>query len=170
MASYWEEESYPVWADLQQVLVFGIVWPLARLLLNFGIFERLGRRVISSKAGGRQGHLVRRDRHLETWEKSQLIKFQESSWKLVYFSLAEIYAILITYPEPWFRHTAAFWDGWPGQSIKRKLKLYYAAQGGFYLYSVAALVGWETRRKDFGVMMTHHLVTIVLLGYSYYTG
>jgi hypothetical protein len=51
-----------------------------------------------------------------------------------------------------------------------QLKLFYTFQCGFYIYSVAALLFWETRRKDFDVMMTHHIVTIGLIAYSYITG
>lgn len=47
------------------------------------------------------------------------------------------------------------------------LKLYYMCQCGFYLYSIAALLVWETRRKDFAVMMSHHVITVILIGYSY---
>ncbi|PPD66931.1 hypothetical protein GOBAR_DD36185 [Gossypium barbadense] len=32
-------------------------------------------------------------------------------------------------------------------------------QCGFYIYSIAALLTWETRRKDFAVMMSHHTPT-----------
>jgi hypothetical protein len=42
-------------------------------------------------------------------------------------------------------------------------------QCGFYVYGVAALLAWETRRKDFAVMMSHHVITIILLSYSYLT-
>jgi hypothetical protein len=51
-----------------------------------------------------------------------------------------------------------------------KLKVLYAFQCGFYVYSIAALVVWETRRKDFGVMMTHHVITILLMVFSYIDG
>jgi hypothetical protein len=51
-----------------------------------------------------------------------------------------------------------------------QLKLFYSLQCGFYIYSVVALVVWETRRKDFSVMMSHHIITIGLIGYSYITG
>nr|KJB79304.1 hypothetical protein B456_013G043800 [Gossypium raimondii] len=42
-------------------------------------------------------------------------------------------------------------------------------QCGFYIYSIAALLTWETRRKDFAVMMSHHVITVILIGYSYIT-
>lgn len=43
-------------------------------------------------------------------------------------------------------------------------------QCGFYIYSIFALIAWETRRKDFAVMMSHHVVTSALIGYSFLTG
>lgn len=49
------------------------------------------------------------------------------------------------------------------------IKLYYMCECGFYMYAVAALLGWETRRKDFSVTMSHHVITIILLAYSYLT-
>jgi ceramide synthetase len=41
----------------------------------------------------------------------------------------------------------------------------YAA--GFYTYSIFALLFWETRRLDFGVSMSHHIATVVLIVLSY---
>ncbi|KAJ6844047.1 ASC1-like protein 1 [Iris pallida] len=41
----------------------------------------------------------------------------------------------------------------------------YAA--GFYTYSIFALMFWETRRSDFGVSMSHHLATALLIVLSY---
>lgn len=41
----------------------------------------------------------------------------------------------------------------------------YAA--GFYTYSIFALIFWETRRSDFGVSMSHHVATLILIILSY---
>lgn len=49
------------------------------------------------------------------------------------------------------------------------LMLFYMCQCGFYVYSIGALIAWETRRKDFSVMMSHHIVTTILITYSYLT-
>ena len=48
-----------------------------------------------------------------------------------------------------------------------KVKAYYAAEGAFYTASVFMLLLWEERRKDFWVMMLHHLVTFALITASY---
>jgi hypothetical protein len=100
----------------------------------------------------------------------KICKFTESAWKLTYYLSTEICVVWITYKEPWFTDTSTFWDGWPHQTLKYPLKLFYTFQCGFYIYSVAALLVWETRRKDHNVMMSHHIVTIGLIAYSYITG
>lgn len=55
--------------------------------------------------------------------RKKIRKFKESAWKCVYFLSAEIFALSVTYDEPWFTNTRYFWVGpgsqiWPDQKIK----------------------------------------------------
>ncbi|MQL69915.1 hypothetical protein Taro_002217 [Colocasia esculenta] len=52
-------------------------------------------------------------------------------------------------------------------AFRLKLKGVYMYCAGFYTYSIFALLFWETRRADFGVSMTHHLATVILILLSY---
>ena len=47
------------------------------------------------------------------------------------------------------------------------MRVYYAAEGAFYAASVGMLLLWEERRRDFAVMMLHHLTTCGLIAASY---
>lgn len=49
------------------------------------------------------------------------------------------------------------------------MRNYYRAEMGFYGASLVMLLTWETRRKDFYVMLGHHAVTVALIGLSYIT-
>ncbi|KAJ6718652.1 LAG1 LONGEVITY ASSURANCE-like protein 3 [Salix purpurea] len=51
--------------------------------------------------------------------------------------------------------------------MKLKLKGVYMYAAGFYTYSIFALIFWETRRSDFGVSMSHHVATVILIVLSY---
>lgn len=102
------------------------------------------------------------------------MKFKESAWKFVYFLSAELLALSVTYNEPWFTDTKSFWEGpgdqrWPDLKMKLKLKGHYMYAAGFYVYSIFALLFWETRRKDFGVSMGHHVASLILIVLSYIT-
>ncbi|KAL1135636.1 hypothetical protein V6Z11_A12G186400 [Gossypium hirsutum] len=108
----------------------------------------------------------------KTDNKNKVIKFKESAWKCIYFLSAEFLALYVTSKEPWFNNTRHFWVGpgdqvWPDQKIKLKLKGLYMYAAGFYTYSIFALIFWETRRSDFGVLMGHHFATVTLIVLSY---
>lgn len=167
----WEEESQQSVADLALVPVFAMMFPIVRYFLDRFIFERMGRKHIIGLVAADVSKLSEMER-LENEKK--LIKFKESCWKGVYFATAELLALLVTFNEPWFRDTKWFYVGpgdqiWPHLNAKLKLKMLYTFSGGFYTYSIFALCFWETRRKDFGVSMTHHVGTLMLIIISYVT-
>uniref|UniRef100_A0A453PGT4 TLC domain-containing protein n=1 Tax=Aegilops tauschii subsp. strangulata TaxID=200361 RepID=A0A453PGT4_AEGTS len=136
------------------------------ILLHFQEkMRRLARRLIFGKWDARLGS--------ETdAERMKIRKFKESAWKGVYFLSAEFLALAVTYNEPWFTSTMNFWVGpgdqiWPDQTMKFKLKGVYMYAAGFYMYSIIALLFWETRRSDFGLSMTHHIASVFLIVMSY---
>ncbi|KAM3257247.1 hypothetical protein ACQJBY_049530 [Aegilops geniculata] len=160
----WEEEAYPAYGDYAVLPILVAFFPALRFLLDRFVFEILARRLIFGK-----GY----DKLAETDERRKKInKFKESAWKFVYFLSAEVLSLSVTYNEPWFTNTRYFWVGpgeqlWPDQKMKLKLKAVYMYAAGFYTYSIFALLFWETRRKDFGVSMSHHVATVVLIVMSY---
>ncbi|KAI3830331.1 hypothetical protein MKX03_022923 [Papaver bracteatum] len=48
-----------------------------------------------------------------------------------------------------------------------KLKGVYIYTAGFYTYSIFALIFWETSCSDYGVSMSHHVATAILIILSY---
>eukprot|EP00897_Mesotaenium_endlicherianum_P002276 jgi/Mesen1/2076/ME000151S01339 len=161
------EESYPRTGDVKLLVLFALFFPTIRYLLDRFVFERAGNHFIKKAAS-----------NISESEKAAIekvhTKFKESCWKSLYYLSAEVFALAITYDEPWFTNSRAFWEGpgnlrWPDQTVSSKLKVFYGYVGGFYTYSIFALIFWETRRKDFGVSMSHHLATVVLIVASYVT-
>ncbi|TKY69466.1 LAG1 longevity assurance-like 3 [Spatholobus suberectus] len=161
----WNQESYPAFRDFSVIPFFALFFPSLRFLLDRFLFEKVARRLIFGK-----GHKMM---DFQTHErKKKISKFKESAWKCVYFLSAEIFALVITYDEPWFTNTRYFWVGpgsqiWPDQKIKLKLKGLYMYAAGFYSYSILALIFWETRRSDFVVSMGHHVSSVILIVLSY---
>ncbi|KAJ7560797.1 hypothetical protein O6H91_04G146500 [Diphasiastrum complanatum] len=166
----WEAETYPELEDLAiMVPIFAALFPTIRFFLDQFVFEIVGRQLFDRKSGASEKKLIDAEK-LELEKK--LVKFKESGWKGIYYFSAEIFALLITYKEPWFWDTKYFWMGpgdqvWPEQKVKFKLKVLYSFAAGFYTYSIFALIFWETRRKDFGVSMSHHIASLFLIVCSY---
>uniref|UniRef100_A0A452XNL0 TLC domain-containing protein n=1 Tax=Aegilops tauschii subsp. strangulata TaxID=200361 RepID=A0A452XNL0_AEGTS len=160
----WEAETYPEYGDYALLPLLVAFFPALRFVLDQFIFEVLARRLIFGKRHGKLSEINER--------RKKINKFKESAWKFVYFLSAELFALFVTYNEPWFTNTRYFWVGpgeqlWPDQKMKLKLKAVYMFAAGFYIYSIFALLFWETRRKDFGVSICHHVATVVLIVISY---
>ncbi|XP_023876327.2 LOW QUALITY PROTEIN: ASC1-like protein [Quercus suber] len=161
----WQYESYPTYEDFLILPFFALLFPSVRYFLDRFIFEKVANQSIFGK-----GNQMKDVDATERMKKMR--KFKESAWKFIYYLTAEIFALSVTYNEPWFTKTICFWVGpgnqvWPDQKIKLKLKVLYMFAAGFYTYSIFALIFWETRRSDFGVSMGHHFATLILIVLSF---
>ncbi|XP_035542728.1 LAG1 longevity assurance homolog 2-like [Juglans regia] len=160
MDSIWSHNGAPHPCHFVVAVFFALGFVVARFSLDKLIFRRLAIRLLSN------GTVP-----LKTDEATRVkfVKCSESMWKLTYYAAVEACILKITYNEPWLMDRKGYFRGWPNQELLLPLKLFYMCQCGFYVYSIAALLTWETRRKDFSVMMSHHVITIALIGYSYIT-
>jgi len=98
-------------------------------------------------------------------------KLIENMWYCVYYPIMMGFAWYILQGESFFPWNAAgFWTGFPNYSdwATRPLQyFYYLFQLGFYVQGMYALLAFETKRKDFIELCVHHLVTIMLILFSY---
>jgi sphingoid base N-stearoyltransferase len=70
----------------------------------------------------------------------------------------------------YFTHPELIWDDWElGMSVPDDITLIYFIECGFYLHSVYATLFMDAKRKDFLVMIIHHVLTMVLITVSYAT-
>ncbi|KAJ4836330.1 hypothetical protein Tsubulata_007289 [Turnera subulata] len=139
---------------------FALAFFAARFFLDKFLFQRLATWLCHKKG---------RTSKIDEATRGTITKCSESLWKLTYYATAEACVLKISCSQPWFWNTREYFNGWPNQELKLPLMLFYMCQCGFYIYSIAALLIWETRRKDFAVMMSHHVITVILIGYSYIT-
>ncbi|KAK3592980.1 hypothetical protein CHS0354_023204 [Potamilus streckersoni] len=113
-------------------------------------------------------------RQVEVWFRrrrlqdmpSKLDKFRECSWHLLFYVSIFVYGIAILWNKPWFSETKYCWIGWPKQGIDRDVYWYYVLELGFY-WSLVYTLAVDHKRKDFYEMVIHHLVTILLIYFSW---
>ncbi|KAJ8628752.1 hypothetical protein MRB53_022075 [Persea americana] len=160
MDSIWGGSSVPEISHVLIAIYLAFVFFAARFFLDAFIYRRLAIRLLC------KGIVPVK---IKKVKQAKIIKCSESMWKLTYYTAVQVCVLAITYHEPWFWDTKEYFRGWPNQELKFSLKLFYMCQCGFYMYSIAALLMWETRRKDFSIMMSHHIITTILIGYSYST-
>ncbi|KFK39245.1 hypothetical protein AALP_AA3G219300 [Arabis alpina] len=151
------EAAVGVW-HFQIAVYFAFGFFFLRLVLDRFLFQRIAVWLLSTASAP-----------IKMNDRAKIVKCKESLWKLLYYATCDLFVLNIVYHEPWARDVKLYFDAWPNQELKLSVKLYYMAQCGFYVFAVAALLAWETRRKDFSVMMSHHVITILLISYSYLT-
>uniref|UniRef100_A0A8B9MRU0 Ceramide synthase 6 n=1 Tax=Accipiter nisus TaxID=211598 RepID=A0A8B9MRU0_9AVES len=69
---------------------------------------------------------------------------------------------------PWLWNTRQCWNGYPYQPLLPDLHYYYIVELSFY-WSLMFSQFIDIKRKDFGIMFTHHIVTVTLITFSYVT-
>ncbi|KZV52406.1 Longevity assurance factor [Dorcoceras hygrometricum] len=160
MDSIWAQNGVPCGSQFVATIYFAFAFFAARFFLDRFIFRRVAFWLLSSGTPMLK---------MNDATNAKIVKCSESMWKLTYYAIVELCILSSTYHESWFNDGREYFRGWPDQELKCSLKLIYMCQCGFYIYSIAALLTWETRRKDFFVMMSHHVVTVILIAYSYMT-
>ncbi|OVA10472.1 TRAM/LAG1/CLN8 homology domain [Macleaya cordata] len=160
MDSIWSHNDVPQPRHVLITIFFAFGFVAARFFLDTFLYQRLAIWLLSRGAVPLK---------ITEAKRAKVIKCSESMWKLTYYATVQACVLTIIYHEPWSRDTKEYFRGWPNQELKLPFMLFYMCQCGFYLYSIAALATWETRRKDFYIMMSHHVVTVFLIGFSYFT-
>ena len=107
---------------------------------------------------------VKREKALD----KKVTKFVEASWRFIFYSLiciVGVRALLFPRVAPWVVDTANYWTQWPHQhKIEPMVLFYYLVELGAYLHQLA----WtEVTRSDAIEMIIHHVVTILLIVFSY---
>ncbi|KAK2851560.1 hypothetical protein Q5P01_007836 [Channa striata] len=97
---------------------------------------------------------------------SMQTKFCESMWRLTFYLGMFIYAIRQLWVSPWMWDTRLCWDNYPFQPLIPGQYNYYVVELAFY-WSLMFSQFTDIKRKDFIIMLVHHLVAIILLTFSY---
>ncbi|XP_028908079.1 ceramide synthase 1 [Ornithorhynchus anatinus] len=97
-------------------------------------------------------------------------KMPESAWKFLFYSTAWCYSAYLLFGTdyPFFHDPpSVFYDWKTGMAVPRDIAVAYLLQGSFYGHSIYATLYMDSWRKDSVVMLVHHVVTLVLIVFSY---
>lgn len=105
---------------------------------------------------------VRRNQDRPSMQK----KFCESMWRFTFYLGVFIYAIRHLWVSPWMWDTRQCWYNYPFLPVSPGQFNYYVAELAFY-WSLMFSQFIDIKRKDFIIMLVHHLATILLITFSY---
>uniref|UniRef100_A0A8C7WZP5 Ceramide synthase 2 n=1 Tax=Oryzias sinensis TaxID=183150 RepID=A0A8C7WZP5_9TELE len=97
---------------------------------------------------------------------SKLTKFQEASWRFTFYLFAFYAGLAVLIDKPWFQDIRQVWEDFPKMPLLASQYWYYMIELGFYL-SLLFSVASDVKRKDFWEQIVHHVVTIVLISFSW---
>ncbi|THV08612.1 longevity assurance proteins LAG1/LAC1 [Dendrothele bispora CBS 962.96] len=97
-----------------------------------------------------------------------VLRFAEQGWSMVYYPLQWGFGLYVNRNLPTrLFNPVDLWVNYPHVYLPAPVKFYYIAQTAFYLHQMLILNA-EARRKDHYQMMTHHVITVFLMGASYF--
>ncbi|XP_078183582.1 ceramide synthase 6 isoform X6 [Callithrix jacchus] len=97
---------------------------------------------------------------------STLTRFCESMWRFSFYLYVFTYGVRFLKKTPWLWNTRHCWYNYPYQPLTTDLHYYYILELSFY-WSLMFSQFTDIKRKDFGIMFLHHLVSIFLITFSY---
>ncbi|XP_019336037.1 ceramide synthase 6 isoform X1 [Alligator mississippiensis] len=97
---------------------------------------------------------------------STLTKFCESTWRFTFYLYIFSYGVRFLKKASWLWNTRQCWAGYPYQPLTPDTHYYYIVELSFY-WSLMFSQFIDIKRKDFSIMFTHHIVTIMLINLSY---
>jgi hypothetical protein len=103
-----------------------------------------------------------------------LEKFQESAWKSVAYAVLSVAAGIALSDEIFWLKTELLWTECSQLPCEYqtppRMRFAYACDMAYYTYAIPYCILVETKRKDFWMTFMHHIITVILIGYSYALG
>jgi len=93
-------------------------------------------------------------------------KFNRALFKFVSFSFLLCWGVFSLYDQPWMLYPFGLTLEWEGNRTPWKINYYYVIEVVYYVGSMVT-VFFEDRQSDFYLMIWHHVVTLLLIGFSY---
>lgn len=100
--------------------------------------------------------------------EGKLLRFAEQGWLVIYDGCMWTFGMTLLFNSPYWSDSTYFWRDHPKTHLDATMKWYYLVQFAFWLQQfLLAILGIEKRRKDFLEFMIHHIITCLLIGFSY---
>jgi ceramide synthetase len=101
-------------------------------------------------------------------------KWCDQSWQLMIHVSMTIFELIVLKDETWWQDTTTCWNQGTATGVfpeqKFLTKMLYITQLAIWIYTAFSCKFLEEIRKDYFVMMSHHVVTIALVTWSYVVG
>ncbi|CAA19018.2 sphingosine N-acyltransferase Lac1 [Schizosaccharomyces pombe] len=114
--------------------------------------------------------IARIGRHFNIRAPAKLRRFEEQAYTCLYFTVMGSWGLYVMKQTPmWFFNTDAFWEEYPHFYHVGSFKAFYLIEAAYWIQQALVLIlQLEKPRKDFKELVVHHIITLLLIGLSYY--
>lgn len=110
------------------------------------------------------------EREIERWwrirraqdKPTKLRKLNESLWRFLHYSISVAFGMFVLLDKSWLWEIKECWLGYPYQVLNSEIRWYYLFSIAAYWSQIASHF-LDTRRKDFWMLIVHHIVALLLL-------
>ncbi|KDN40447.1 LAG1-domain-containing protein [Tilletiaria anomala UBC 951] len=157
-------------ADLLYVLTWVLIWTAVRAAIIKHVLIPLGNRwVVKRVVPPCKAHRKETQEQVARLNDKSVLRFAEQGWCVLFYVPSLSLSLWVASRQPyWPLKTEHLWIGYPHAQIDGLTKFYYLAQLGFWLHQIFVL-NVETKRKDYLQMFAHHIITVALIVFSYFT-
>lgn len=101
--------------------------------------------------------------------RAKQARFAENVYTALYITIIGPWGMYLMHRTPvWYFDTHGMYEGFPHRTHEGSFKCYYLLQAAYWMQQVVVMVlGLEARRKDFNQLISHHIITVALVGLSY---
>lgn len=98
-------------------------------------------------------------------------KFVQQLYQAIYFGAISIFGLFVMKRTAlWYFHMPGLFDGFPHKTHDAPFKVFYLVQSANWVQQAAAtMLGLEKARKDYVVLVAHHIVTLAIIPLVYIT-
>ena len=144
-------------------LLFAIVWGMILFVIRFVCMQclllPLGHMLVSRPSGN--------PAQSEMKLRRRIGRFAEQGWVLILYATSLLLVVLAVQRQPfWLWKPEHLWLGYPVTTMDALSKAVYLWEASNYIHQVF-VIHLEERRSDYWQMLTHHFVTLLLIGGSY---
>ncbi|XP_037786070.1 ceramide synthase 6-like isoform X1 [Penaeus monodon] len=114
------------------------------------------------------------ERKVERWLRQRVVsarstdveKFNDCAWQALYYSLYCVMGFVVLWDKAWLWDIKHCWYDYPEQSVDNDIWWYYMTALGFY-WCMTLTHFIQHQRKDSLQMFIHHVLTIMLIVFSW---
>ncbi|KAF9976722.1 sphingosine N-acyltransferase lag1, partial [Modicella reniformis] len=164
------------WNDFYMVFVWVLIWTAFREVAMTYFFFPLGRHFGVGEQGkknkkaakNKAGRSIQPEKDVHAPPEGKLVRFAEQGWLVLYGSCMWSFGMYQLYHSPYWSDTTYYWRDYPKTHLDATTKWYYLIQFAFWIQQLLlAILGIEKPRKDFLEYLIHHVITCLLIGFSY---